>query len=106
MSASPADTNVRGVWRWQPLGHATDRSSLPSTFVVLTTQASAQVQPASQGSDAYRIRYGYYENNALRASPVARAAAGGRRRHHDSADRGRHHCAAHRRWHDAAAGDR
>ena len=62
-----------------------------ATLVLLTGQASAQVQPAgtgeplytnsaqntqwfewpaSAGSDAYRIRYDYYENNALKASPV------------------------------------
>jgi plastocyanin len=29
--------------------------------------------PASSGADAYRIRYDYYENNALRTSPVVNA---------------------------------
>ena len=29
--------------------------------------------PASQGADAYRIRYDYYENNALKASPTVNA---------------------------------
>ena len=31
--------------------------------------------PASQGADAYRIRYDYYENNALKASPTVNAAS-------------------------------
>jgi hypothetical protein len=29
--------------------------------------------PASQGADAYRIRFDYYENNALKASPTFNA---------------------------------
>src|SRR6478735_8037671 len=69
-----------------------------ATLVVFTGQASAQVQPAgtgeplytnsaqntqffewpaSQGSDAYRIRYDYYENNTLKASPVVNLAGVG-----------------------------
>ena len=31
--------------------------------------------PASQGADAYRVRYDYYENNALKASPTVNAAS-------------------------------
>jgi len=32
--------------------------------------------PASQGADAYRIRYDYYENNVLKASPVVASGIG------------------------------
>jgi plastocyanin len=33
--------------------------------------------PASQGADAYRVRYDYYENNTLKASPTYNAPSAG-----------------------------
>src|SRR5215207_6109931 len=62
-------------------GQASAQVQAAGTGEPLYTNSTQNTQwfewPATQGADAYRVRYDYYENNALKTSPTYNAPTTG-----------------------------